>query len=77
MAVNCCVLPRGIEGIAGVTAIDTRFAGVTEISANPVIAPEAAVTLTLPIDTAETTPCPFTVATAEFAELQLTELVRS
>src|SRR3984957_13553114 len=29
VAVNCCVVPRGMEGIAGVTAVETRNAGVT------------------------------------------------
>jgi hypothetical protein len=29
MALNCCVAPLGIEGFAGVTAIDTSVAGVT------------------------------------------------
>ena len=29
VAVNCCVVPFGIDGFAGVTAIDTRVAGPT------------------------------------------------
>jgi hypothetical protein len=33
--VNCCVLPAGTVGFAGVTAIETRFAAVTVNCATP------------------------------------------
>ncbi len=36
VAVNCFVVPRGIVGIAGVTAIDTKAAGVTVNVVEPV-----------------------------------------
>lgn len=48
VAVNCCVTPWGREGMAGVTAIETRAAEVTVAVAEPVIEAEAAVIVVLP-----------------------------
>jgi hypothetical protein len=42
VAVNCCVLPLVIEGLAGVTAIDTSVAAVTVSVVLPETAPEVA-----------------------------------
>lgn len=39
---NCCVLPLAIEGLGGVTAIDTKVAGVTVRLVEPKILPEIA-----------------------------------
>ena len=77
VAVNCWVDPKGSDGIAGVTTIDTRVAGVTEIPVEPVMLPDAAVTLVLPTATADAKPCALTVATVVSAIPQLTEFVRS
>jgi len=77
VAVNCCVVPSGIDGIAGVTAIVTSTAGVTVKVVEPEIAPNVAVTLLLPKATLLTSPCPFTVAMLLSAVLQVTELVTS
>ena len=77
VAVNCCVVPAGIEGIAGVTAMETRVAGVTVRLVDPTIDPEVAVTLVVPTATLVATPAGLTVAIFEFAVPQLTELVRS
>ena len=74
---NGCVVPRGIEGIAGVTAMETRTAGVTVRVVEPVIEPEVAVTLVLPNPTLLATPCELTVAMPEFVVLQVAEVVRS
>jgi hypothetical protein len=63
VAVNCWVVPRGILGIAGVTAIETSAAGVTFNEVEPAIEPDTAVTLVLPTPAPVTTPCPFIVAT--------------
>ena len=48
MAVNASVVPRGIVGIAGVTAIETSTAGVMVSVVDPLIVPEVAVTVVLP-----------------------------
>lgn len=77
MAVNCCVVPRGIVGIAGVTAMETRTAGLTVRIVEPVIAPELAVTLLLPRATPAASPCPLTVAMLPSPVLQVAELLRS
>ena len=77
VAVNCCVVPSGMEGIAGVTEIETSVAGVTVRVVEPAITPRVAVTLVLPAETADATPTLFTVATAEFAVVQEAELVTS
>jgi hypothetical protein len=42
VAVNCCVLPLAIEGVAGVTAIDTSVAAVTVSVVLPETVPEVA-----------------------------------
>ena len=71
------MVPNGADGIAGVTAIETRVAGVTEILVEPEMAPEVAVTVVLPTAIADAEPWAFTVATVVSAIDQLTELVRS
>ncbi len=42
VAVNCCVVPLGIEGLVGVTAIDTSVAAVTVSVVEPVTLPDVA-----------------------------------
>ena len=42
VAVNCSVSPRATEGLAGVTAMDTKAAAETVDVVEPVIVPEAA-----------------------------------
>jgi hypothetical protein len=56
VAVNCCVVPSGSVGIAGVTAIETRTAGVMLRAVEPLIEPTLAVTLVLPTATLAATP---------------------
>jgi hypothetical protein len=75
VAVNCCVNPRAIVGFAGVTAIDTS-AVVTVRLAAPLMEPEVACIVVLPLATALATPAALIVATAMFVELHVTELVR-
>jgi hypothetical protein len=75
VAVNCCVVPNGSVGIAGVTAIETSTAAVTVTVVEPVIAPEVAVTLVLPRATLLAIPRLLTVAIPEFALLQVTVVV--
>jgi hypothetical protein len=56
VAVNWSVVPRGVLGIAGVTAIDTSTAGVTFSVVEPLIDPYVADTLVLPTDTLAAVP---------------------
>jgi hypothetical protein len=77
VAVNCWEVPKGILGIAGVTAIETRTAAVTFSVVEPVTEPEVAVTLVLPTPALAATPWLLTVAIAWFAVFQVTVFVRS
>jgi hypothetical protein len=77
VAVKGCVVPSGIVGIAGVTAIVISTAEVTVRVVEPEIVAEVAVTLVLPKATLLASPCPFTVAMWLSIVLQLAELVRS
>lgn len=81
VAANCCLVPKGIEGMAGVTAMESNSAGVTVRSVAPETEPEVAVTVVVPIPVLVARPLLprllLTTATAVFAELQVTEVVRS
>ena len=52
VAVNCSVSPLGMLGLAGVTAIDCRTAGVTVSTVEPVMPPSVAVIVDVPVATA-------------------------
>jgi hypothetical protein len=71
------VIPRGVLGIAGVTAIKTKAAGLTFNVVEPVIAPEVAVTEVLPGWTPLASPWALTVAIVELPVAQAAVLVRS
>ena len=75
VAVNCCVAPWAIEGFAGVTAIDTSVA-VTVRLVDPLIVPDAAEIVVVPVATPVASPAPLIVPTAVLVELQVTELVK-
>jgi len=77
VAVNCCVVPKGVLAGAGVIARETNTAGVILNVAEPVTVPEVAVTLVLPTATPLASPWLFTVAAAVFVLFQATVLVRS
>ena len=62
-------------GMAGVTAIETRTAGLMVRVVEPVTVPIAAVTVVLPTATLLATPCEFTVAIVESAVVQLADVV--
>lgn len=66
-----------MDGLAGVTAIDTIVAGVTVRLLEPLIAPDVALMLVFPTATAVTSPVVDTVAVADEEELQLAVFVRS
>ena len=77
---NCCVVPAGIEGIAGVTAIEITAAGLTVSTVVAEMEPEIAVTVVAPVDTLVARPCVpallLMVATPVLEELQVAEAVR-
>jgi hypothetical protein len=50
-AVNCCVVPRAIDELGAVTAIDTRTAAVTVRVVPPLTEPEVAVIVVVPVPT--------------------------
>jgi hypothetical protein len=50
VAVNCCVVPMTMVGLAGVTEIDVRVAVFTVTSVDPLIEPEVAVIVAGPAD---------------------------
>ncbi len=69
------VAPTTMEEFAGVTAIETSVAGVTVRTVEPLIEPEVAWIVDVPVPTPVAT-LPAMVATLVVAEDQVTELVR-
>ena len=53
---NCWVVPFAIDGLVGVTAIDTRVAAVTVRVVVPLLPPEVAVIVALPWPTPDARP---------------------
>ena len=76
-AANCWVLPTAMLGLAGVTEMEDRVAGVTAKVVLPEIVPEVAVMVAEPVDTAVARPPLLTVATDVLEELQVTCVVIS
>lgn len=74
---NCSVVPSGIVGIAGVTAIERSTAGLTVKVVEPLIVPSVAVAVTLPNPTLLATPWLLTVAIAALAVVQVAVVVRT
>ena len=77
MAVNCCGFPSGMVGSCGVMAIETRTAAVTVRTVEPVIPPEVALMVDVPVATPAARPVPLTVAVAGVSEAQVALEVRS
>jgi hypothetical protein len=77
VAVNCCVFPAGIEGFAGVTAIDTSVAFVTVSVVDPTTPPLVALIEELPAFSAVAKPPAVIVATVGVPEAQTALFVRS
>ena len=73
---NCCVAPFAIDGFAGVTAIDCNVAAVTVSTVEPLIAPEVALIVEVPIPAPVATPSAVMVAVAVVPELHVTVPVR-
>jgi hypothetical protein len=77
VAFSACVVPRAKEEFAGVIANDTS-AGVPTVSvAKPLIVPEAAAIVALPLLTPEANPELVMLAIVRADELQFAEVVRS
>jgi len=76
VALNCCVVPTAIEAFAGVTANETRAAGVTFIVVEPLTLPRTALIVLLPGATLVAKPPTLMVATFFEEEVQVTEFVR-
>jgi hypothetical protein len=71
VAVNCCVAPVRILGLAGVTAMDFK-AGVTVSTVEPVMPASFALIVDEPVATAVARPEPLIVATDVVADAQVT-----
>ena len=76
MAVNCCVAPLLMDVFAGVTAMDSSTGGVTVRPVEPLIEPEVAMIVVLPVPAPAASPALVIVATEVLLELQVTEPVR-
>jgi hypothetical protein len=77
VAVNCFVVPLAIDGLAGVTAIDTSVAAVTvNVSGGLVTPPNAAVICEMPVATPLARPPAVIVATLVVADTHVAWLVR-
>ena len=81
VALNCWVVPNAIDVLGGLIASDTRPAGVTVSIIEPLMVPEVAVIVALPVATAVASPwLPATllmVATVISEELQGAVVVKS
>jgi len=76
VAVYCCVVPLGMEAFAGVTAVDTNTDAVTVRLVDPLIDPDVAWMVVLPVPTPVARPAPVMVATVVLEEVQITEVVK-
>ena len=76
MAVNCWVLPIGMDGLAGVRAMETNAGAVTVRRVEPWIEPESAWIVVPPWLTLLANPLLLMEATPVADELQVTEPVR-
>lgn len=81
VAVNCCVVPRGMDGLCGLIAIDTSTAGLTTRLAEVVTPPAVTEIVLDPVATEAARPCvgaeSLIVATATFDEVQYADCVTS
>ena len=77
VAVNCWVCPLVMLGLTGVTAIETRAAGVTvSVSSGLTMLPRVAVITIVPGEREAARPEALIVATATCVEVQVTWLER-
>ena len=76
IAVNCCVRPLAIDGLAGVTAIDCNVAAVTVSTVEPTTDPDVALTVLVPTATAVANPPAVMLAVATVPVAHITVVVR-
>jgi hypothetical protein len=76
VAVNCCVAPLAIDGLAGVTAIDCSVAAVTVRTVEPLIPPDVALIVEVPTPAPVARPDALMVAVEVVPEDHVTVLVR-
>jgi hypothetical protein len=76
VAVNCCVVPFEIDGLAGVTAIVTRVAEPTVSTVDPDTDPEVALITLVPTPAPVARPPEVMVAVDVVAEAHVTDAVR-
>ena len=72
VAVNCSLVLWAILGLAGVTAIDSRAAGLIERTVEPVIPSSEALMVDVPVVAPVAKPAAVIVATEVVAEAQVT-----
>jgi len=77
VAVNCWLMPMGMEGFGGVTEIDDRVAEFPVRTVVPEMLPEVAVMVVEPVARTVARPVLLIVATAGFNESQVTSEVIS
>ena len=77
VAVNCSVVPSGMEGLGGVTEIATSWAGVTVSTVLPETVPLVAEIMVCPVAFDVAKPGEVIVATAVEDDAQETALVMS
>lgn len=76
VAANCCVVPEGRLAEVGLTVIDNREGDPTTSEAEPLMLPDEAVIVALPLPTEDASPAVLMLATLVAEELQLTVSVR-
>src|SRR5271167_1508996 len=76
VAVNCCWFPAAIDGLTGVTAIDTSTGAVTVNPVEPLMEPEVAWMVVLPAATPVAKPALLMVATEVADEIHVADEVR-
>ena len=74
VAVNCRVVPTAVVELAGVTAIETKLALVTVSDAEPLMEPDVAVMVVVPVPTPVAKPELSTVATDVAGADQVTDV---
>jgi hypothetical protein len=77
VAVNCSASPSGSDGMAGVTAMETSAADVTVNPVEPVMEPDAALTVVEPVALLVAWPEVLIMAMLVLAQLHATNAVRS
>src|SRR5437667_7578752 len=77
VAVNCWVVPKGMEAFAGATVMATSAAALTVNVVAPLVLPEVALIVVVPWVRLVAKPVMLMVATPVGLELQVTEFVRS